>query len=264
MEGLATLFGGEVVPPFAVVAGSVVVSKVLRIPLFLTLTAVIAPLVVPYVDIPGIGGINRTHPYYSMAAVWIAVVLCALGWGGVRSLLSMDMGSFNPIKFGYGVASIGALVAAVLLLLQPDILQQFDPAWRTSAGGVLLGVSLVGATAAFGRLLRASASLVLRLAVSLVLASELVLHKLPHHVTTDDLKRLESVVSYDTLKLVFGAWGGVARFGRGLVGSLWVSGDSPFRVGPIMLGDAADKASDIVVPSRHEGDVESEAKLPSA
>jgi hypothetical protein len=264
MEALATLFGGELIPPLAVVAGSVMVSKVLRIPLPLTLAAAIAPLIVPYIDIPGINGINRSHPYYSMGAVWIGVLLCALGWGAVRSLLSMNVSGLNLIKCGYGVASIGAFIAAVMLLLQPDLLQQFDPAWRGSAGGVLLGVSLVGATVAFGRLVRASASLVLRLAVSLVLASELVLHKLPHHVTSDDLKRLESVVSYDTLRLVFGTWGGVARFGRGLVGSFWVAGDNPFRAGPIVFGDATEKASDMVVPSRHEGDVESDAKLPSA
>jgi hypothetical protein len=83
-------------------------------------------------------------------------------------------------------------------------------------------------------------------------------------VTSDDLKKLENVVSYDTLRLVFGTWGGVARFGKGLVGSFWISRDSTFQAGPIVFSDAAEKTSDILVPSRHEGDVESDTKLPSA
>jgi len=248
MDAVSTLLSGDLVFLLAVVVGSIVISHFLQIAPLITLVAGVAPIVITQLDLPGTPDIIKNHPHYFWVATWVAATVSLVLWLVVRPAIAPNFRGFSPVRFGYWASSLGAFVVAAMLFLDPQLLQRIAPGWRSSVGGVLLGVSLIGVSIAFGRMVRAGLSLVLRLTVSLVLASELVLHKLPHQLTIEDLRRVESVVSADTFRLMLSTWGGMTRFGRGLVGIIWSNSEPSLTASLAQWNDSTAQRLELSLP----------------
>jgi hypothetical protein len=180
--------------PLAVLFGSLVVSRLLKISVLGTIVAASAPLALPFIKLPFVKEITHGHPEYLIGSAWAVMLSAAIGWVIVRPIVSGAAKSVGVLRLGYLVVLAGALVVTTLLLVNPEALTQHAPGWRGSAGFVLLSASMLSMSMSLARVLRAALFFVMWSFVSIVLASEVFLHKLPQEVVREDLKRLESMV----------------------------------------------------------------------
>jgi hypothetical protein len=117
---------------------------------------------------------------------------------------------------------------AALLIVNPVLLSEHLPHWRGTAGVVLLTASCVGMSAAFARVLRAAVFLGVWSFVSLTLASELVFHKLPYHLNSDDLLEIRGYLPAELADGAGEALRSIARVGSTVLG--YVSGGGALSV----------------------------------
>lgn len=200
MTQFVALPGFAVGLPLAVLFGSLVVSRLLKISVIGTLVAASAPLALPFIKLPFVKEITHGHPEYLIGGAWAVMLSAALGWVLVRPIVSSAAKSVGVLRLGYLLVLGGALVVTTLLLVNPQVLVQHAPGWRGSAGFVLLSASLLSMSMSLARVLRAALFFVMWSFVSIVLASEVFLHKLPQEVVREDLKRLEAVVPKEAIE----------------------------------------------------------------
>jgi hypothetical protein len=200
MTQILALPGFSVGLPLAVLFGSLVVSRVLKMSITRTILAASAPLALPFIDLPVVKDFSRLHPEYVIGSAWAIMLAAAIGWVLVRPIVSGAIASFGLVRAAYLVILAAAIVVVGMLMVNPEALATYAPGWRGSAGLVLLCASLLSMSCALARVLRAAMLLVVWSFVSVVLASEVFLHKLPQEIVRDDLKRIQSLVPSETLQ----------------------------------------------------------------
>ncbi len=186
--------------PLAVLFGSLVVSRLLKISTVGTIVAASAPLALPFVKLPFVKEITHGHPEYLIGGAWAVLLSAAIGWVLVRPIVTGAAKGVGVLRLGYLAVLAAALLVTTLLLVNPGALAQHAPGWRGSAGFVLLSASLLSMSMSLARVLRAALFFVMWSFVSIVLASEVFLHKLPQEVVREDLKRLEEVVPKEAIE----------------------------------------------------------------
>lgn len=179
--------------PVALLAGSFLVSKILKISLIGTVLAGCVPLVLPFLDLPFSQEITHRNPHYLIAAGWLVLASLAFGWVLVRPLASGAGQGVGLVKGAYLCLLAAALVTVGLLFANPAALNQYVPGWRESAGMVLLCASMFSMSMALFRFFRAAMFLVVWSFVSLVLASEIFLGKLPQEIIHEDVEKIEEL-----------------------------------------------------------------------
>jgi len=179
--------------PVVLVLGALLISKCLKVSLIGTLVAGLVPLGLPFIELPFSQELTHRNPHYLIGAGWLLLLSLAVGWIVVRPLASAAVQSFGVVKCAYVLALGGALLVVGLLLANPALLNTYVPGWRGTAGLVLLCASLLSMSMAMVRFFRAAVFLAVWSMVSLVLASEIFLGKLPQEVIREDIKRIEEV-----------------------------------------------------------------------
>jgi len=193
--------------PIALISGSFLVSKFLKLSLVGTVVAGSLPLALPFIDLPFSQELTHRNPHYLITAGWLVLVSLAVGWVVVRPLASSAVQSFGLIKCAYVCLLAGALAVVALLLANPALLNEYAPGWRGTAGMVLLSVSLFSMSMALFRFFRAAIFLVVWSFVSLVLASEIFLGKLPQQVIREDIDKVESLFPSTKLNALLERYG---------------------------------------------------------
>ena len=155
----------------------------------------------------------------------------------------------NLLRVSYVLTLWLALVVVGLLIVEPNILTQYAPNWKSSAGWALLGGSLLCVSRAFGRVLKASTMLVVWSGVSIVLASQLFLNKMPHMIDRKDLAQLNAVVSVETADRALYGLRRILRLGQGAMAAVGFL-DEP------AIESVTKQAASFVRPSRYQGGVE--------
>jgi hypothetical protein len=200
MTQILALPGFSIGLPLAVLFGSVLVSRTLKISTVGTILAASAPLSLPFIDLPVEKEFSQLHPEYVIGSAWAVMLAAAIGWVLIRPIISGAIASLGLVRAIYlGILAVAVVVVGVLMI-DPEALTAYAPGWRGSAGLVLLCASLLSMSCALARVLRAAMLLVVWSFVSVVLASEVFLHKLPQEIVRDDLKRIQSLVPSEKLQ----------------------------------------------------------------
>ncbi len=189
----------SIVVPLVLLVGSFLVSRTFKLAWTWTLAGGLLPLGLPLVPLPFSQEFINSRPELIMAGGWLVLMGGALGWVAARPAVEGAIASVGLVKFFYFVVLAGALGVTGLLLANPAALQDLLPGWRGSMGVVLLCASLLSMSIALARVVKAAALFAVWSGVSLVLASEIFLGKLPYNVLRDDLKSLESLVPKSVL-----------------------------------------------------------------
>jgi hypothetical protein len=183
-----------VVTPVALLIGAYFVSKLLRISFVATLLAGVLPLALPFLPLPLSETFIHTKPEYIIACGWLVLLCAAVGWVLVRPLISGALASVGIVKLAYFSLLLVALAVTGLLIADPALLQEYAPGWRGTMGLVLLCASVLSMSIALARVVKAAALFAVWACVSLVLASELFLGKLPQDVLREDLRKVQSLL----------------------------------------------------------------------
>jgi hypothetical protein len=109
------------------------------------------------------------------------------------SRASSALQNFGLIKCAYVLLLAAALAVVGLLLGNPVVLSTYVPGWKGTAGMVLLCASMLSMSLALIRFFRAAVFLAVWSFVSLVLASEIFLGKLPQQVIREDIDKIEDL-----------------------------------------------------------------------
>ena len=155
----------------------------------------------------------------------------------------------NVLRLSYVLTLWLALAVVGILMVEPNLLTRYAPNWKSSAGWALLGGSLLCVSRAFGRVLKASTMLVVWSGVSIVLASQIFLNKMPHMIDQKDLTRLNAVVSAETTESVLYGLRRILRIGQGAMISAGFL-DEP------SIESVTKQAASFVRSSRYQGDLE--------
>jgi hypothetical protein len=124
----------------------------------------------------------------------------AIGWVVVRPVVSGTLAKVGVVKVAYlGVLTL-ALAVTALLVADPDLLQKYAPGWRGTMGLVLLCASVLSMSIALARVIKAAVFFAVWACVSLVLASELFLGKLPQDILREDVRRIQSLLPESVLQ----------------------------------------------------------------
>jgi hypothetical protein len=153
-----------------------------------------------------------SHPWYPYM-VPVCAVAAAIGvWVLLRALIRTSPGPLGLLRLAFTVSLHVSAIVVLLLIGKPEILAMYAPAWRESAGGVLLGTTLLGVVLAFVRLFKSAALLVLCSVASLVLASQVFFSKMPYDLGKKEISQIERVLPDSLPKGVVGT--GVERLAR--------------------------------------------------
>jgi hypothetical protein len=180
--------------------GSYVVSKILRLSLFLSLLGGVAPLGLPFSDLSFLPQVAALKPYVQVAGAWGLLLCAAVGWVLVRGVVKSGAGPLGLLRVMYMVVLCAALAVVGALIAKPDLLDVHAPGWRGAGGLVLLCATLLSMSMAFVRIFKTAALLVLWSFASLVLASEIFFQKMPSELVRDDLRKIESSVESDLIR----------------------------------------------------------------
>jgi hypothetical protein len=187
-----------VVPVCAVVA-AVVVSRLLKISQLASLIGTFLPLGLPYTQLSlaseSFGPQSSlSKPHMQILSGWGVMLACGVGWVLLRAIVRTSRGPLGLLRLGYSALLTAAVVVVVLLISKPEILSTYAPAWRESAGGFLLGATLLGVVLAFIRLFKSAAFLVLCSVASVILASQVFFSKMPYDLGRDEISKIEKVL----------------------------------------------------------------------
>ena len=182
--------------PALLVVGAWLLSKILRFSMWATLLVGCLPFALPYFDLPFSREFLDANPLYLIGGGWALLFCFALG----RAIVSPALGEngrspAGVIKAVFGVVLGVALLVVALLVSRPEMLESTFPGWKGGAGLVLLCASLLSMSLWLARVLKAAIVFSLWSVVSLVLASELFLNKLPYEVVREDLRHLQPLAS---------------------------------------------------------------------
>ncbi len=180
--------------PIALVVGSWLVSKLLRLSFLGTLLVSTLPLGLPFADLPLAEEFTKLKPEVLIGAGWLLLLALALGWVVVRPVVTGGVKTLGMLKMAYLAVLGSALLVVAVLVSRPELMNTYAPGWKGGAGVVLLCASLLSMSFALARIFKAAFMFSLWAMVSLVLASEIFLDKLPQDVVREDLRQIESLV----------------------------------------------------------------------
>lgn len=180
--------------PIVLVVGSWLVSKLLRISFLGTLLVSTLPLGLPFAELPLAEEFTGLKPELLIGAGWLLLLALALGWVVVRPVVTGGVKTLGMLKMAYLAVLGSALLVVAVLVSRPELMNTYAPGWKGGAGVVLLCASLLSMSFALGRIFKAAFMFSLWAMVSLVLASEIFLDKLPQDIVREDLRRIESLV----------------------------------------------------------------------
>lgn len=229
MEVALALLESRVGLILTALVGGLLASRVLKISPLIGLAAASLPLFLPQTGIPAIKELSQKSPELLYGGTWGVCLLLGGLWFIIRPVVSALAGTFGLFRFGHLVALSAALVVVVLLYVDPGTLSRCLPNWRKTIGGLLLLASLVSVSKAFGKIVKAGLVLSIWSCVSVVLASQIFLHKMPHAVEMEDLAQLNSVMSADGARQVFDVLQRVVNVGRASGEMLGLSGSAFFK-----------------------------------
>lgn len=189
--GLPELF---VVGLLAVLLCSIVVKKLFKVSFAAALSGSAVPLLMPLGEMPILQHFNHYPRFYLVGGVWAAMVSCGVLWVFLRPFFSAAVTSFGLLRLGYFALLAMALFVSVFLVCNQDILINYFPGWKSSLGMLLLATTLICIARAMVKVIQESTVVLLWGAVSLVLASSIFLNKLPHHISKEDVMRVEDGV----------------------------------------------------------------------
>lgn len=220
MEVVVSLFRSQEVTVFAVLVGSFIVIKLLRLSSAIAVAAAGLPLALFLVDAPFISHLREEYPMASLCAAWLSTAVIGLLWRGIPPMRIGAAGGFGILRLAYLTGLASALVVVTLLFAAPELLAQHAPGWRSTLGGILLVVTLIGVSRAITQILKAGVVLTLWSAVAVVLGCQIFLHKMPQAVERSDLTKLErllaSSMTRGTLHSAFEALRSHGAFGKAL------------------------------------------------
>ena len=182
--------------PATLVVGAWILSRVLKFSLWVTLLVGCAPFVLPYLELPFSRAFTDANPLYLIGGGWALMVCLALGRKAVVPTIGEATRSPGGMARAAYVVVLGvSLLVVALLVSRPELVERAAPGWKGSAGLVLLCASLLSMSLSLARFLRAALVFTVWAFVSMVLASELFLNKLPQEVVRDDLRQFEPLIS---------------------------------------------------------------------
>jgi hypothetical protein len=179
--------------PCGAVVGAISVSRILKISRFASLVGAMAPLALPYADLPESSKLAALKPHYQVLGAWGVLLLLALGLVMARALYCAVRKRLGLVRSLYSALLLCALAVIALLFAKPEVLQEVAPDWRDSVGGVLLGATLIGVGLASANVIKSAASLVVWSLASVVLASQVFFLKMPYDLDRADLERIQGV-----------------------------------------------------------------------
>ena len=181
----------------ALVGGfSVVVARALKVSWLLTAVLALIPFGLPALEARFYPQETSTYaPEVLMIAGWALAFLSLVVWSVIRPIVSALIGKFGIVRIAHGTLLLSAVLVSILLVIDPSRIGYYIPFWSTGLGVSLLGATLVSMALALVRTLRASLFFVIWSCVSVVLASEVFLHKPLFTLTRDDLSGIVSVDS---------------------------------------------------------------------
>ncbi len=180
--------------PVALVVGSWLISKLLRISFLATLPVATLPLGLPFAELPLTEEFTGLKPELLIGAGWLLLIALALGWVVVRPVVAAGVRGVGMLKTVYLAVLGSALLVVAVLVSRPELMNTYAPGWKGGAGVVLLCASLLSMSCALGRIFKAAFMFSLWSMVSLVLASEIFLDKLPQDIVREDLRQLEALI----------------------------------------------------------------------
>lgn len=182
--------------PFALAGGlGVVVSRTLRVSCLFTLFVLAVPFGLPSLQSWLYPGEALLEPELLMVIGWICGLVGLALWSALRPLLGALIGKFGAVRIAHGALLLLATFVSVLLVIEPSKIGDYVPFWSTGLGLSLLGATLVSMLLALVRTLRASLFFVIWSFVSVVLASELFLHKPLFNLSRSDVARIMEIDS---------------------------------------------------------------------
>lgn len=180
--------------PVGAVVAAIVVSKLLQISQLASFLGAFAPLSLPYTDLTFAAQSPLAKPHMQVLSGWGAMLACALVWVLLRAILRTARGPFGLLRLGYWALLSASAVVVVLLVSNPELLSTYAPTWRESAGGLLLGATLLGVVLTCIRLFKSAAFLVLCSVASIVLASQVFFSKMPYDLGEDEFSKIEKAL----------------------------------------------------------------------
>lgn len=180
--------------PSGAIVGAISVSKLLRISRFASLVGAIAPLALPYADLPQSSKLAMLKPHYQVLGAWGMLLVAAVGLVMIRSLYGAIRKRLGVVRALYSGLLLAALVVIALLFAKPEALHEYAPDWRHHLGGVLLGATLIGVGVASANMIKSATSLVVWSLASLILASQIFFLKMPYEVEHADLVKIKGVL----------------------------------------------------------------------
>jgi hypothetical protein len=250
MDVVSALGKFELGVPLVVLFGSLVFSSLLRIPPLVAIVGAIAPLALPYMELPPLAQEwAGDNPQHLVLAGWGAMLILAVAWIAIRPVIAGSSGQVSLSRLCYRGMLVTALVVCVLRIFYPGVLTDYAPQWRGVIGGALLAAAMVCMSTAFARMLKAGFALVLWACVTSVLASELLWQKLPHTVSRGDLQKLPDILAAGSGGSLAARVRRMVPFGGRMVGTVMGLARTDLAGGGAVFDSLVGQVSDSSQPS---------------
>lgn len=178
------------VAPVCVVAATYTVSKLLNVSRLTSFVGACAPLALPYSELQVEPQSLFAKPYMQLFGGWGALIALALSWFLLRVVMKATRGPLGLIRALFSLLLFAAAAVVVTLLVNPEALSTYAPAWRESAGSLLLGVAVLGIGVYFVRLFKTAALLGVCVVSALVLGSQVAFSKMPYELGDEECSRI--------------------------------------------------------------------------
>lgn len=183
--------------PVLVFLGSWIVSRLLGFAWWLCALLACFPLVIPDLNLPISESAKSVHPLFLIGCGWAVLFVIGLARALVRPARAAIGSPGGVVSAVYLMALLGALTVVTILYVEPSILERTVPGWRGGLGLVLLSVAALTMAISLMRVMRLVLVFAVWGFVSVVLASEIFLHKLPTDVFREEVVRVSPLLSRD-------------------------------------------------------------------
>lgn len=183
--------------PVLVLAGSWITSRLLGFSWWLCALLACFPLIIPELNLPITSSLQTVHPLMLIAGGWGVLFVIAMTRALVRPARAAIGTPGGVISAVYLMLLLAALTVVTLLYVEPTILERTLPGWRGGLGLVLLAVAALTMAISLIRVMKLVTVFAVWGVVSLVLASEIFLHKLPTEILKEEVTRLSPLIARD-------------------------------------------------------------------
>jgi hypothetical protein len=182
------------VVPVCVVAATYSFSKLLKISRISSFLGACAPLALPYSELQVQPQSLFSKPYMQVLGGWGALFAIALSLFILRIAVRATRGPLGLIRALFSLLLCAAGAVVVMLLASPELLSTYAPAWRESAGGLLLSVAVIGIGIYCIRLFKTAALLGLCIVSAVVLGSQVAFSKMPYDLGDEECTKIEKAL----------------------------------------------------------------------